>query len=258
MYKLLLIFFIFLSCATNFNNSIRSNDINFILMVISHLSNEKKYEDILVLYEKLIPLVTFDKKLLFYAKYKLAETNFKLNNYSLAASQFKEIYIKFQKNKQLENVLYFYAISCYKDCKSFNLDLSKTLKAINEMQYFINVYPNSNKLVYANEIIQKLYKKLEKKSYYNALSLYKMNKYESSIVAFSNMLIDFPDSKMREKVYYYIILSKYNLIRKSISKVEQENIDDVKNFIMNFLEQFPNSYVKNRIQKIKINIDNFY
>lgn len=255
MHKLLLlIFFIFLSCTTNFYNGITSSNVNFILMVINDLSNKKEYEEVILLYKKLIPLVGLDKKLLFYTKYKLAETNFKLKNYSLASLQLKEIYTKFKTNRESEHVLYLCGLSSYKECKLLNLDIVKMLKAINVMQYFINLYPNSNKIIYANKIVQELNQQLEKKSYYSALFLYKINKYESAVVAFINMLIEFPNSNIKEDVYYYIILSKYNIIRTSILNLETQKIIDIQMFINFFLEQFPNSRFKDKIDKIKIKI----
>lgn len=256
MYQLLFIFFIFLSCVSNFEKGIRSTNVNFILMTINDLSNKKQYEDVVLLYEKLIPLIS-RTRLLPYIEYKLAETNFKLNNYSLSAYQFKTIYNKFQKNEQSENALYLCAISCYKDSKLFNLDSKQTIIAINEMQNFINLYPNSNKLLQCNEIIQELHEKLENKFYTNALFFYKMHKYESAIITFSNMMCDFPDSKLREEVYYYIILSKYNLIKHSMSTLKKEKIIDIQNSIKIFLEEFPNSSFTNKIYPIKIKIDNF-
>lgn len=260
MYQLLLILFVFFSCIStscisNFEKGIKSTNINFILMVINDLSNKKEYEDVILLYKKLIPLV-YKTNLLSYVEYKLAETNFKLNNYFLSAYQFKKIYNKLPKSKKSENILYLCAVSCYKDSKSFNLDSKETIIAINEIQNFINLYPNSEKLFHCNTMIKNLYEKIENKAYYDAVFFLKINKYESAILAFSNMILDFPDSKMREEAYYYIIFSKYNLIRKLIHISKKEKIFDIKKSIEFFLEEFPNSIFKDKIYQIKIKINN--
>lgn len=256
MHKVLLfIFFIFLSSFTNFQYDIKKNtDINFILMIINNLSNKKKYEDVLVLYKKLNSII-FEKKIVFYIKYKLAETYFKLQDYSTSSNEFKKIYFQFPKNQKLENFLYLSCISRYKNIKFFNLDQKKILLAINEIQHFINLYPYSNKLIYANEMIQSLYKQIEKKFYYNAFFLYKMHKYESAIIALSNLIFDFPDIEMKENIYYYIILSKYNLIRQSKKILKKEYVFDINIWITKFLRQFPNSRFINTVCKIKNKIN---
>jgi outer membrane protein assembly factor BamD len=104
------------------------------------------------------------------------------------------------------------ALCYYEGSMDYNLDQSSTELAINELQDFLNNYPNSERSKNINTLIDELSYKLEFKAYENARQYYKMAEYKAANVAFENVLEDFPSTKLRPKIYDYIIKSRYELV----------------------------------------------
>lgn len=242
----LLVIFLLLSCNTAFEKTMLSTDVNFVMKAANDLVERKKYENAISLYEYLVPFVS-GTNFASEVTYKLAEVNFIVKNYTLSGDQFKNFHTKFKNDLRAEDALYLSAMSYYKKSNEFNLDPSNTIDAIDQVQNFIDIYPNSNKIAKCKLIINELQYKLEKKAFHNALTLYKTAKYKSAVVAFSNIIFDFPDSKIRESAYYYSILSKYKLAKNSVYRLKKERIIETQTAIKLLLKEFPNSRFKNEI-----------
>ena len=97
--------------------------------------------------------------------------------------------------------------------------------AINELQEFLNNYPNSERSKNISQLIDELSYKLEFKAYENARQYYKMGEYKAANVAFENVLEDFPSTKLRSKIYDYIMKSRYELAMKSVYGLKDERIE---------------------------------
>ena len=63
--------------------------------------------------------------------------------------------------------------------------------AIKELQSFINRYPDSDKVIECNSLIDELRNRLSKKAFENAKQYYLTSNYKSAIIALDNVLIDF-------------------------------------------------------------------
>ncbi len=83
--------------------------------------------------------------------------------------------------------------------------------AINELQSFLNNYPNSERAKNINELIDELSYKLEFKAYENARQYYKMLELKSAIISFENVLDDFPSTKLRPKIETMLMDAKAKL-----------------------------------------------
>src|SRR5690606_25718994 len=143
--------------------------------------------------------------------FKQADANFQDKNYRLAAHQFKTFYITNPNDPRAEDAAYRSAYSFYTDSPVYNLDQTSTYSAIDELQSFINAYPNSSRVEEANGYINELREKLEKKAFEIAKIYYKTLKYKAAGIAFDNMLDDYPDTKFREEAMMYSLRSKYEL-----------------------------------------------
>ena len=86
-----------------------------------------------------------------------------------------------------------------------------------------------------SEVLQELNERLDKKAYDNARLYYKMELYQSSRVAFKNILKDDADNIYREDILYYIAKSSYKYAQLSVEAKQKERyltfVDDYYNFI---------------------------
>lgn len=248
------IYIFFISCNTIFQKSIKSNDPNLILNISNDFFKKKEYTYSSSLYEYLVPLVK-NTNLLPEVLYKLAESNFKLKKYNLSSVQFENFYLSFKEDPRAEEALYLSIFSYYKNSDRSNLDQTNTNKAINKIQNFINLYPNSIKVNNCILLIKSLQEKLIKKTFFNALTLYKIGKYKASNIAFDNIVLNFSNSLFKEEAYYYSILSKYEIAKNSILSLKTERIIQTINSINLFLIEYPNSKFRKKIKDINIQLN---
>lgn len=229
-----------LSCNKQYDLAMKSADKDFIMKVANEKYEKKKWTDALALYERLTNLVagTDDAP---EVVYKSAYANYYDKNYKLAAHQFKNFSVTFVNDPRKEEAAYMSALCFYEGSMDYNLDQSNTTSAINELQEFLNNYPNSEKAKNINELIDELNYKLEFKAYENARQYYKMADYKAAAIAFENVLNDFPATKLKSKIFNYILKSKAELAINSIYDLKKERLDNAIAFTKQTEREFPNS-----------------
>ena len=129
-------------------------------------------------------------------------------------------------------------------------DQTNTLKAINILELFISIYPNSENVLEANNLISKLNLILEEKAYNIAHSYYKTGKYNASIYLFNNFIESYPNSSFLEKVFYYQTKSFFELAKNS---VEEKGITDKRVYICipRFYLTYPESKFITELKKLE-------
>lgn len=163
--------------------------------------------------------------------YYFAKSYYGAGDFLLSSYFFEEFVYKFPNSKYIEDAAYSNAMCYYKDSPENPLDQTSTYKAIAQMQYFVDRYPESTLVAQCNKRIDELREKLESKAYRVAYQYYRMEYYQASCVAFTMLLKDFPDSDRRSKCSYYIIKSSYVLAINSVKSKKEERLANVsKNF----------------------------
>lgn len=236
----LLAFFALSACNRQQDLAMKSADKDYILKVANEKFEKKKWADALALYERLSNLVagTDDAP---NVVYNSAYANYYDKNYKLAGHQFKNFSVTFPQDKRAEDAAYMSALCFYEGSMDYNLDQTSTDLAINELQNFLTSYPNSEKSKNINELIDELTYKLEFKAYENAKQYYKMADYKAANVAFENVLNDFPSTKLADKIYEYILKSKYELAVNSVYDLKKDRIENAIAFTKQVEREMPNS-----------------
>jgi len=114
----------------------------------------------------------------------------------------------------------------------------------------INVYPDSYRVENCNNMIDKLREKLEEKAYNAAILYYKMERYKSTILSFENVLKDFPNSKYKEDILYYIVKSYYEYAKNSVIEMQKERYSAAIESYENLRFSFPESNYLKQAEKI--------
>jgi outer membrane protein assembly factor BamD len=142
------------------------------------------------------------------------------------------------------------AYSLYKDSPNFNLDQTGTLAAINEIQSYLNNYPETKFKDDCTNIIKELRKKLEKKAYEKAKLYYKTSPFniaslKSSVIEITNFQRDFPDSDYSEEMAYMKVLAQYDLAKSTIESKQKERYAEASKFYLDLIDKYPQSaYLK--------------
>lgn len=166
--------------------------------------------------------------------YYFAKSYYGAGDYLLGSYFFEDFLYKFPNSKYVEDAAYYNAMCYYKDSPDNPLDQTSTYKAIEQLQLFVDRYPQSTLVAQCNQRIEELREKLESKAYRVAYQYYRMEYYQAACVSFSLLLKDFPDSDRRSKVSYYIIKSSYVLAINSIKTKKEERLEGVSKYFDKF------------------------
>jgi outer membrane protein assembly factor BamD len=237
-----LVFFvaIVLGACSNYQKLLKSTD------------NDAKYEAAMDYYEKgdyTRAIQLFDLLQAFYRgdsrgellSYRTAYAYYNMEDYIVASFYFKRHVRTYPQSKETEEAAYMAAYCYYLDSPRYSLDQSNTYEAIRELQSFIDTYPGSDRVQKANELVDDLRKKLEKKDYNIALMYYRMRDYMAAIKMFENVLKRFPDTERREEIFYYMTLSYFEFAEQSIPERRRERFESAIEAFNTLLYQYPES-----------------
>ncbi len=228
------------SCISQQDKAMKSADKAYILKVANENFAKKKWKNALALYDRLANLVAGTDDFPNVA-YNTASANYYDKSYKLAGHQFKNFSINFPKDPRAEEAAYLSALCYYEGSMDYNLDQSSTELAINELQSFLNEYPASERSKNINTMIDELSYKLEFKAFENARQYFNMGEYKAANTALENVLNDFPSTKLRPKIYGYIMNSRYQLAAKSIYDLKDERIESALAFTRQVEKDLPNT-----------------
>lgn len=194
----------------------------------------------LPLFEELILIYKLDKR----AEdvyYKMAMCHYCLRDYYLAGYYFKNFARNNLSSDRAEDAFYMSALCKVRISPEFSLDPSDTRAAIEELQLFIDRYPQSPRVDSCNELVDDLQEKMERKYYEIAKQYYKTRYYKSSAVAFDVLMEKFPATQFREEAMYMICKSYYLLAENSIESKKIERYELTKESYANFRGAYPES-----------------
>ncbi len=175
------------------------------------------------------------------ALYKYADSYFHIKDYILAGYYFRKYVEDYPKGKNAENAQFMSAKCYYLEAPKSKLDQNATLTALQEFEFFITKYPKSSKILECNILIDELREKLETKSYQNAKLYYDIGYYNAATIALKNSIKDYPDTKYKEDIYYYIVLAKYKYAKNSILTKQIERYNEVITSYNKMIEKYPNT-----------------
>lgn len=237
---ILLAFFTLAACNSQYDKAMKSADKDLIIKTANDYFAKKKWQKALGLYERVTNLVSGTDEM-GNVVYNTAYANYYDKNYKLAGYQFKNFAVSFPQEARTEDAAYMSALCYYKGSMQYNLDQSSTELAINELQNFIDTYPESEKSKNINGLIDELSYKLEFKAFENSKQYYKMGEYKAANVSFENVLNDFPSTKLRGKINDYLMKSKYELAMNSSYDLKEERLESAVAYSKQLEKEFPDT-----------------
>jgi len=239
---------VFSSCS-KYQKILKSHDDELKYKAAIEYFNKKDYVRSLTLFEQLTNVykgTDREQLILYYSAY----CYYNQADYILAGFYFRNFAKTFPKSVYTEECQYMGAYSYYKESPRPSLDQSSTVSAINEFEYFLSVYPKSSRVEICNQAIDEMHHKLEQKSYESAKLYYNLKDYRAAAITLHNCLKEFPDSKYREEIMYYITDADYLYANNSVEKKRKERFNETLKDYYAFVDEFPNSKYKKDIQKI--------
>lgn len=238
---------LFVSCS-EYEKVLKGSDYDKKYEMASNLYLKGKYIKALPLFEEVISIYSKLSEKGERSYYYLCYCHYNMGDYALASYYFKSYTRTYPTSDHVEECAFMGALCQVNSSPTSSLDQSSTYKAIDELQIFLNRYPNSDRKDTCNVIIDDLRDKLETKAYDNAILYYRMEDYQAASVAFENMLNDYPDTDYREELLFLDVKSKYNLAINSVEKKKKERFEETIKSYTKFVDNYPTS---KRIREIE-------
>lgn len=182
--------------------------------------------------------------------YMLGMCYYNEQDYQTAAQTFIQYYQVYPRGTYTEFSRFHAGKALFLDTPEPRLDQSSTYKAIDELQMFMEYYPQSAKHQEAQQMIFELQDKLVMKEYLSAKLYYNLgnymgNNYQSCVITAQNALKDYPYTNLREDLSILILRAKYELAVYSVEERKQERYREAVDEYYAFKNEFPESkYLK--------------
>lgn len=233
---LLLIGLLFFACS-EYQQVLKSPNPEYKYTKALEYYGEEEYVKTLPLLEELVPLyrgTEKGQKIYYYYCY----TNYYLGYHLTAAFHFRRFYETYPISEYAEDALFMSAYCNYMDSPKPSLDQSPTYRALQELQLFVNTFPESELVDSTNTLVDNLLRKLETKAFENAKQYYKLRHYKSAVVALENVLEEFPGTSFEEEIKFKILQSYFYLATNSIESKKKERFDKGIESYYEFIDKF--------------------
>lgn len=219
------------------------------------LYDEGKYEKANRLFAQIVPEYRGKpqaEKLM----YLYSDSFYKMKDYYVSGYQFERFASSYPKSEKVEEASFFGAKSYYMLSPAYTKDQTETVEAIEKLQTFINLFPESEYLAEANQMVKELEFKLEKKAYSIAKQYNHLSDFPASIKSFENFIFEFPGSTLREDALYYKLDSAYKLAINSVEYKKEERLKEAKINSDLFLSSYADSKYTASVREMASEIDN--
>lgn len=230
-------------CKSRFEKIRTSNNIAQKYQEAIKYYDNKKYSKALVLFDDLANRYRGQSEaedLYYYIAY----TNYRLRDYTSARYAFNEFVRSYSFSPRTEECRFMAAYCYYLEAPRYSLDQEYTYRAIESLQLFINLYPDSERAEESAELIQELRDRLEEKAFTNAklyLDMGLMDDYRAAVIAFDNALRDFPDTKYAEEMEFLSIKAQYLYANNSTIRRQEERFGEAIDLYNRFVSAYPES-----------------
>ncbi len=244
-YIILLVAALTLCSCGEYQRVLKSDDVNYKFDFAKRAFEQKKYVQAATLLKDCISVFKGSDKAE-ESLYLLAMSHYENKDYATSGVYFKSYYTRYPKGKYAEAARFFSGYGYYLDSPEPQLDQTGTIKAIEELQAFLDYFPRSEKVSIAQNAIFELQDKLTLKQLQNAQLYYNMgnymgNNYESAVIVARNAVKDYPYSKYKEDLELLILKSRYQEAANSIEERKADRFRDVVDEYYSFINNYPDS-----------------
>lgn len=242
LYFLMMLTLLLSSCG-EYNKILKSTDYELKYSYAKKYFNAKQYTKSATILEELVTIF----KGTAYAEeslYLLAQSYYGMKDYQTASQYFNTYYTTYPRGEYVEMARFYSGYGLYLDSPDPRLDQNQTYEAINQLQLYLEYFPQSERAEEAQNLLFELQEKLAYKElmavrlYYN-LGTYMGNNYQSGVITAQNALMNYPYTKYREEFIFLILQSKYELALVSVEERLQGRYREVVDQYYNYMNEYP-------------------
>ena len=241
---ILLLACVLVSCG-EYNKVLKSQDYNYKYEYAKRAFEEKRYTQAYTILQDVVHVFRGTDKAE-ESLYLLGLSYYENKDYMTASSYFRNYYQHYPKGEYAEMARFYSGYGYYLDSPESQLDQTPTVKAIEELQAFLDFFPKSDKVSIAQSAIFELQDKLVLKELENAQLYYNLgnymgNNYESAVITAKNAIKEYPYSKYKEQLEMLVLKARYKEASESIDEKKGERFRTVIDEYYSFINDYPNS-----------------
>ena len=251
-----------LSSCGEYNKLLKSTDYEYKYEAAKNYFAKGQYNRAATLLNELIAILKGTDKAE-ESLYMLGMSYYNQNDYQTAAQTFTQYYNVYPRGTFTELARFHAGKALYLDTPEPRLDQSGTYNAIQQLQMFLEYFPNSAKKDEAQNMIFALQDKMVEKEFEAAKLYYDLgsymgncsyggSNYEACIVTARNALLDYPyaSPERREEFSIMILRAKYQLAQQSVEEKRLERYRDTIDEYYGFMNEYPESKYLKDAQRI--------
>lgn len=182
--------------------------------------------------------------------FRIGKAYFEEEDFYMAGYYMGAFTQRFPFSPKAQEAMFLSAMCSVKNSPEESLDQTETEVAINNLQQFIDTYPNSELIDSCNHIMDKLRFKLESKDYHGVKQYAKTENYRAAVMSAMTFLDDFPRSTFKEEVSFILVKNSQLLTQNSVEDKKCERIEQTIERYRTFVTEFPNSQYKREADNI--------
>ena len=255
----------FTSCG-EYNKVLKSTSYDYRYEAAKSYFGNGQYSKATYLLEELINILKGTEKAE-ESLYMLGMAYYNQGDYVTASHHFTTYYNTYPKGTYTELARYHSGKALFLDTPEARLDQSSTYGAIQELQMFMEYFPESKNKKNAQQMIFDLQDKLVEKDYLSAKLYYNLgtytgnasytadghingNNFQACITTAQNALKDYPYSSKREELAILLLRAKYRLGTESVLEKKEERMREAIDEYYAFKNEFPQSKYTTEVEKI--------
>lgn len=187
--------------------------------------------------------------------YLLGLSCYENKDYVSSGAHFRSYYQRYPRGKYAELARFYCGYGYYLDSPEAELDQSETVKAIQELQAFMDFFPKSDKVSIAQNAIFEMQDKLVYKELLNAQLYYNLgnfmgNNYNAAVITAKNAIKEYPYSKYKERLEMLILKARYQEASQSYEDKKAERFREVIDEYYAFINDYPESEYRREADNI--------
>jgi len=251
---LILLAIIVLSSCGEYNKLQKSTDVNYKYEAAKNYFAKGQYGKAATLLNELITILKGTDKAE-ESLYMLGMAYYNQKDYYTASQTFMTYYNSYPRGTYTDLARFHSGKALYLDSPDPRLDQSGTYLAIQELQMFMEYFPQSPKRAEAQDMIFELQDKLVEKEYLSArlyynLGTYLGNNYQACVITAQNALKDYPYTDKREDLSILILRARYEMAVNSIQERKDDRYRETIDEYYAFKNEFPESKYLKDAEKI--------
>lgn len=179
--------------------------------------------------------------------FRIGKAYFIHKDYVMAEYYMGQFAQRFSFSPKAEEAMFLSALCSVEKSPEYSLDQTETELAINNLQQFIDRYPETVLLDTCNMIIDQMRTKLTYKDYTIVKMYAKTEQYHAAVSSALTFISDYPKSEYLEEIHFILVKNSFLLSKNSIDSKKIERIEQTFERYRTFVELFPESDYRNSL-----------